>query len=128
MFARLGGDEFGVILAGTTAERAGAVADEFLDAIRADTSIQLEGNVVRLTASIGLTSIDPAGDATAEDIVRQADIAMYEAKESGAIAGSRARVQRAASRRRSRGWGGRTGFVMRCARTASCCISSRSCV
>ena len=64
MLARLGGDEFGLILAGTTAHASGAVADELLDAIRADTSIQLEGNVVRLTASVGLTAIDPAGDAT----------------------------------------------------------------
>jgi diguanylate cyclase (GGDEF)-like protein len=74
---------FGVILAGTTAHASGAVADELLDAVRADTSIELEGNVVRLTASIGLTAIDPAGDTTAEDILREADIAMYEAKESG---------------------------------------------
>jgi diguanylate cyclase (GGDEF)-like protein/PAS domain S-box-containing protein len=83
LFARVGGDEFGVILAGTTADDASAVAEELLDAIRSDTSIQLEGNVVRLTASIGLTAIDPAEHVTTEDIVRQADIAMYEAKESG---------------------------------------------
>lgn len=83
VLARLGGDEFGLILAGTTAHASGALADDLLDAIRADTSIQLEGNVVRLAASIGLTAIDPAGDATAGDIVRQADIAMYEAKEGG---------------------------------------------
>ena len=81
--ARLGGDEFGLILAGTPVHVALGVADEFLDAIRADTIIHPEGHAIRLTASIGLTAIDPAGESTAEDVLRQADIAMYEAKEAG---------------------------------------------
>jgi diguanylate cyclase (GGDEF)-like protein len=83
VLGRLGGDEFGLILTGTPAVTALGVADACLEVIRADTSLYPGGHVIRLTASIGLTAIHPAGDATPEDIPKRADIAMYEAKETG---------------------------------------------
>ncbi|MBJ7332497.1 MAG: EAL domain-containing protein [Solirubrobacteraceae bacterium] len=80
---RLGGDEFGVILPHTTAEEASRTATALLHAIRERTSVLAGDRTVRLTASIGVTAIDPEESATAEELLIDADVAMYEAKESG---------------------------------------------
>ena len=76
--ARLGGDEFSVLIDGLTDEReAVLVAQRMLDALRAP--VDLGGHVVTVRASIGVaTARGPGGD-----LLRDADLAMYQAKSQG---------------------------------------------
>ncbi|MEA2660952.1 MAG: hypothetical protein QOH08_524, partial [Chloroflexota bacterium] len=79
--ARLGGDEFGVVLeAVPTQAKLGEIAGRVLRTF--DEPFVLAGNPVTVTASIGVVSVGP-GDRAVEDLIRDADIAMYRAKRLG---------------------------------------------
>jgi diguanylate cyclase (GGDEF)-like protein/PAS domain S-box-containing protein len=84
--ARLGGDEFIVLLEGLSADvkTAGAtaklVADKILGAFLLP--FKLRGNETESTASIGITLFSGLSD-TAEDLLKQSDLAMYRAKSTG---------------------------------------------
>lgn len=80
--ARLGGDEFTVLLEEIARpDDAGRVADEILSALTAPWSLP-NGTEVRIAASIGI-ALYPGLAQTAEDLLQQADIAMYRAKLEG---------------------------------------------
>ena len=79
---RLSGDEFAIILPGlvdpadarSLADRvAGCFAEPF----------RLDGTEVRVGTSVGVAVHDPASERTAEQLLREADAAMYRHKESG---------------------------------------------
>jgi predicted signal transduction protein with EAL and GGDEF domain len=79
--ARLGGDEFAVLiedLAGP--EEAVLVADRFLEELAV--SFDLEGPAVGIGASVGI-AVAGAGATTCDDLLREADVAMYRAKQRG---------------------------------------------
>lgn len=84
--ARLGGDEFVVMLEGLGEDRLMAatqaenVADKILAALRAP--YQLSGHRYHNTPSIGVTLFDGKGDGI-DELFKQADIAMYQAKRAG---------------------------------------------
>lgn len=79
--ARLGGDEFVVIAGGAeNAEGISTLAQKLSAAIREP--IILEGKVFFMSLSIGV-SIYPDDGVTAEDLIKNADAAMYEVKENG---------------------------------------------
>ena len=81
VLARLGGDEFMVILDGLhTREEAAIVAESFLESI--SNPLHIEGHELILGASIGI-SIYPEDSAEAEELIKQADSAMYTAKRDG---------------------------------------------
>ena len=76
--ARLGGDEFAVLLEGPG--DAEETADKLLDALRRP--YEIEGRAVRVGASVGF--VDAADyPASAEELVRRADAAMYAGKRGG---------------------------------------------
>jgi diguanylate cyclase (GGDEF)-like protein/PAS domain S-box-containing protein len=77
---RLGGDEFAVIVTGADKQRAGRVADRVLLAIREPLDIGEHG--VRIDATIGVALSHGGGD-DATTVVREADHAMYQAKQGG---------------------------------------------
>ncbi|MEO6779087.1 MAG: EAL domain-containing protein [Gemmatimonadaceae bacterium] len=78
--ARFGGDEFAILLEDlVSAEEALDVVARVEDSLR--TPVSLRGRDVTITASLGLAHAMP-GDA-ADDILRNADVAMYTSKESG---------------------------------------------
>jgi diguanylate cyclase (GGDEF)-like protein/PAS domain S-box-containing protein len=78
--ARLGGDEFVVVLAELDSPRtAVAVAERLVEAFRAP--FHVAGNELFLTASVGIALAEDG--AAAADLLRDADTAMYSAKESG---------------------------------------------
>jgi diguanylate cyclase (GGDEF)-like protein/PAS domain S-box-containing protein len=79
--ARFGGDEF-VILAEELADEADAVivAEKLAEALREPIAIGTQEIVV--SSSIGIAVADPAA-ATPETLVRDADVAMYRAKQKG---------------------------------------------
>jgi diguanylate cyclase (GGDEF)-like protein len=79
--ARLGGDEFAVMLGGETgADRAAAAAARILQAMQAP--LVVAGTERHLSASIGIALIPSHGE-TVDLLLRNADIAMYQAKERG---------------------------------------------
>ncbi len=79
--ARIGGDEFVVVLEGLrNPQDVTGVAQRLLDALAKPYII--EGNHIHSSASIGVITREHAG-IDAETILRDADIAMYEAKRGG---------------------------------------------
>ena len=79
--ARLGGDEFVVVMDGpTSAEAVARVAGHILD-LFAEPFV-LDGNSLHVGLSIGLAMF-PAHGETPEDLLKNADLAMYRAKERG---------------------------------------------
>jgi diguanylate cyclase (GGDEF)-like protein len=76
--ARLGGDEFAVLLQESRERDEGPrVAERMLAALR--DPFMLHGNEVFITASIGIAT----GREEADDLLRNADVAMYRAKATG---------------------------------------------
>jgi diguanylate cyclase (GGDEF)-like protein/PAS domain S-box-containing protein len=81
LIARFGGDEFLVLLTGTNVCRAAAgIAERLLNSLAPAYAIM--GRDVHSTASIGIVTSEH-GLESAEAVVRNADVAMYEAKRLG---------------------------------------------
>ncbi len=83
VLARLGGDEFAALLPRASLASATRVADDLLEALRAE-RISVPGTGRRtMTASIGIATFEAAGGLRGEDVLVNADVAMYDAKEAG---------------------------------------------
>ncbi len=83
IFARLGGDEFAVLLPNAVVGEAETVSASLLEAVRDGCGVSL-GEGRRVTMSIGIAGFqEPGKDLTPDDILVDADVAMYSAKESG---------------------------------------------
>jgi len=90
--ARLGGDEFTVLISGHNArDAAAAVAHKILDTMRAP--INLDGHDYVISGSIGIAALESTvtqhwtatnRTSAAEELMRQADTAMYRAKRNDA--------------------------------------------
>jgi len=84
--ARLGGDEFVVLLPALASEVDGAatLARAVADKIRLalEGPMVIDGTTYHTAASIGVT-LFPKDDESVDDLMREADIAMYRSKESG---------------------------------------------
>jgi diguanylate cyclase (GGDEF)-like protein len=76
---RLGGDEFVALLEDSDMVRATLVADRLLSVVSSPYALSL--GRVAVTASIGIVEVTPP--ITAERVLREADLAMYEAKSAG---------------------------------------------
>ncbi|MDP9389547.1 MAG: EAL domain-containing protein, partial [Actinomycetota bacterium] len=77
--ARLGGDEFAVLLENTTEADTVALAQRILQVLPAPVVVQ--GKEVVLSGSIGIALSEPGQDA--DELLRNADVAMYTAKSDG---------------------------------------------
>jgi diguanylate cyclase len=78
--ARLGGDEFAVLLPATGSAEAVYVAEQLRAAIAGER--HGESADLMVTASIGVATAD-GGEISADDLLADADIAMYQAKDAG---------------------------------------------
>jgi diguanylate cyclase (GGDEF)-like protein/PAS domain S-box-containing protein len=79
--ARMGGDEFTILLTDTKdAASSALVAQKLLDAV--SKPMVIEGNELYVTTSIGIAR-SPEDGVDAESLLKQADGAMYRAKEAG---------------------------------------------
>ncbi len=79
--ARLGGDEFGILPLGST-DLAGAVSVAWTIQQALEPAFEVNGHHLEVRASIGITVIPDHGD-NIDDLLRRADLAMYDAKRSG---------------------------------------------
>ncbi|MDT0137962.1 EAL domain-containing protein [Acidovorax sp. PRC11] len=80
MLCRLGGDEFVIHLHASGAEVAESVARRILDEMRQP--FMLDGMGFSIQCSIGI-ALHPRDGATLDDLIKQADTAMYRVKERG---------------------------------------------
>lgn len=80
-FARIGGEEFFILLPSTDLAGAGLLAERLRAAI-AEAPVEVEGRMLRITASLGCAVMVQAA-ATVTDLLADADEALYEAKRSG---------------------------------------------
>ena len=84
--ARIGGDEFVVLLEGFTsapdevANYAGTLSEKFLKIFTK--SFPIESHIHRCTCSIGITVLS-GSSGSVDDLLKQADLAMYQAKAAG---------------------------------------------
>ncbi|MFD5792188.1 putative bifunctional diguanylate cyclase/phosphodiesterase [Streptomyces diastatochromogenes] len=81
MVARLGGDEFVALTTGPGTERGvDELAERILNALI--TPISIDGRDLLVRGSLGIVE-GPAGERTAAEVLRSADITMYRAKSAG---------------------------------------------
>ena len=80
--ARFGGDEFAVVLPDTGGEGAYAVGERIRERIAAHAFLAEDGLRIRLTASVGVATL-PDVAASAEELLKAADQAMYRVKDAG---------------------------------------------
>jgi len=81
LLARFGGEEFAVLLPNTKASGAQTTAERLCTSI-AQTEFAAYGNRCTVTVSIGLSDFQPS-DLSAEEVLKRADDALYEAKRNG---------------------------------------------
>ena len=80
---RVGGEEFLVVLPNTTAIGGRWVADALRESIAATRCSSLAGKPIPITVSMGLHEFDPRGDRDCDDLINDADQALYRAKANG---------------------------------------------
>lgn len=83
LIGRLGGDEFAAVLPGASADDAQGVLHRLLETLRTEAVIIGDGRALRVTASIGMATFDADRQRTAQELLIDADVAMYEAKDAG---------------------------------------------
>jgi Amt family ammonium transporter len=82
MAARLGGDEFAALLVNPRSRRSAEdVAARILASLRRP--FDLGGETVVISGTVGIAEFGPGSQLSAEDLLRNADLAMYAAKTSG---------------------------------------------
>lgn len=78
--ARLGGDEFALLIDDITGERGAVVVQRILDGLSAP--FQIDSDTLSVAPSLGYCVVEPSYT-SAQDVVRDADTAMYRAKRKG---------------------------------------------
>jgi len=80
---RLGGDEFAVLLPRADREQAAMLAAELLEKVRAEATVAGQGRSIPITVSIGIGHFGPGVCLDSLQVMRNADLAMYRAKDVG---------------------------------------------
>ncbi|MDX1383300.1 MAG: EAL domain-containing protein [Thermoanaerobaculia bacterium] len=77
--ARLGGDEFALLIQDCTPESARHAAERLLSGLR-ERPFEIKDTVIQMDGSVGIALYPQAG-AAVDDLLAQADVAMYQAKQ-----------------------------------------------
>ena len=81
--ARLGGDEFALLISQATPQEAKRVGQRIVRGLH-EQAVSGQGSLVRhTTASVGIVVYPPATELTGDQLLNDADLAMYEAKDNG---------------------------------------------
>lgn len=80
--ARFGGEEFVILLPNTNVDGAKVVAENLRKSVE-NASLIYDDNTLGYTISLGVSQVDLGSDQNIEDGLKQADIALYEAKATG---------------------------------------------
>ena len=80
---RLGGDEFTVLLPRADVEQSVTLATSVLDKLRSEGTVTMTGRSIEVTASIGIGHFGQGVGLDSHQVLRDADMAMYEAKAAG---------------------------------------------
>jgi diguanylate cyclase (GGDEF)-like protein/PAS domain S-box-containing protein len=83
VLARLGGDEFAVILPDVDLQDARDIAESLLAVILRDCVVPGSSGAIRVSCTIGIAMIDPLRSRSAEQLLIDADLAMYAGKGAG---------------------------------------------
>lgn len=103
VLARLGGDEFAVLLPRGGKVEAEAVAESILASVRAQSVLTTAGRRRPITTSVGIALFGESDGLSAEEVLVNADLAMYDAKEAGRDrAATFSSQERSASRMKAR--------------------------
>ncbi len=80
--ARVGGDEFVVVISGTTdAEVLGRICERIIREV--ETPVPYKDSFCKVSASVGISIYEGAGDVSVEQLMDDADIALYASKHDG---------------------------------------------
>jgi diguanylate cyclase (GGDEF)-like protein len=79
--ARLGGDAFAVLLVDIAEEHIGVVADRIISNLLRP--LEFEGRLLDVKASLGVAAANSGSGVGADELVRNADVAMYVSKHGG---------------------------------------------
>jgi len=82
IFARLGGEEFVALLPNTTADKGESAANRLREAVAEAKVLLHDGEVISFTVSIGVSCL-PVISSNLDEMLRDADHALYEAKRTG---------------------------------------------
>lgn len=80
LIGRVGGEEFCVLLTDAGIDAASALAERLRTSV-AELPFHFEGQLLRVTVSLGVAALAPGDDLNS--LMRRADVALYEAKEAG---------------------------------------------
>ncbi|MEO9176026.1 MAG: PAS domain S-box protein [Gaiellales bacterium] len=83
VLGRLGGDVFGIVLTHSHARDVQAVAFDLLAKLRERDAQMSNGQMISVTASVGYRVIERGEGLGADELIVEADVAMYDAKEKG---------------------------------------------
>ncbi len=82
IIGRVGGEEFAIVLPSTNASKALEFSERLHHAIN-QAVLKYKGSAIRYTASIGLSEFDTDSEDSLDDLLASADLALYQAKQSG---------------------------------------------
>lgn len=82
IIGRLGGEEFAIVLPSTSTSEALEFSERLHHAI-GQAVLKYQGSAIRYTASIGLSEYDTESEDSIDDLLARADLALYQAKQSG---------------------------------------------
>lgn len=80
--ARFGGEEFLICLPGARVDKAAKIAEEMRSAIESAT-FNFDGNEIRITVSLGVTTVSTGEMVTLEELIEKTDKKLYLAKSKG---------------------------------------------
>ncbi|MBD3647518.1 MAG: GGDEF domain-containing protein, partial [Pseudomonadales bacterium] len=82
ILARYGGEEFVIVLPYVANENAAFLAEQIREGVESS-EISADGQIVKVTISIGVCSVTPGEGDDPRDLINAADMALYEAKSDG---------------------------------------------
>lgn len=83
LLARWGGEEFIMLLPNTPLAQARQLAERVRETIVATPHLMPNGQILRVTASLGAAGIAPGQSMTLDELIKRADDALYRAKSDG---------------------------------------------